>query len=101
MARRKNKLRVSDLPITEVVWIDAEESGDIGWNDLSETLTKAKRPCPVMHSVGYVVYRDEDHISLLSTIGPDECGSLEKIPAAFIRSERELSGGSGPNASPE
>ena len=100
MARRKNKLRVSDLPIIEVVWIDAEESGDIGWNDLGESLTKAKKPCPVMHSVGYVVYRDEDHISLLSTIGPDECSSLEKIPAAFIRSVRELSGVSGPSLPP-
>ena len=100
VARRKNKLKVSELPIYEVVWIDAEESGDIGWNDLDESLKKAKKPCPVMYSVGYVVYRDEDHISLLSTIGNDECSTLEKIPLGFIRSERELSGVTGPGASP-
>lgn len=100
VARRKNKLKVSELPIYEVVWIDAEESGDIGWNDIDDTLKKAKKPCPVMHSVGYVVYRGEDHISLLSTVGDDECSTLEKIPLGFIRSESELRGVSGPESPP-
>ena len=70
--------------IVEVVWIDAEEHGDVGWNDLKEQLTHAKKPCPTMTTVGYLVYDGKDHISLLSTIGNKECSTLEKIPKGFI-----------------
>ena len=70
--------------IVEVVWIDAEEHGDVGWNDLKEQLSHAKKPCPSMTTVGYLVYDGKDHISLLSTIGNKECSTLEKIPKGFI-----------------
>ena len=72
--------------IVEVIWIDAEEFGDTGWNDMKEMLRYAKKPCPDMRSVGYLVYKDDDHISLLSTIGNKECSTVEKIPVAFIKS---------------
>ena len=72
--------------IVEVIWIDAEEFGDTGWNDMKEMLRYAKKPCPDMRSIGYLVYRDDDHISLLSTIGNKECSTVEKIPVAFIKS---------------
>jgi len=71
--------------IVEVIWRDAEEHGEIGWNTLKDQLTYAKKPCPTMNSVGYEVYRDEDHISLLSSMGGKECSSIEKIPMAFIK----------------
>ena len=77
-------------PIVEVVWIDAEEKGEIGWNDLKSQLRAAKKPCPEMHTVGYEVYRGKDHISVLSTIGPSESSTLEKIPLGFIKSIKEL-----------
>ena len=88
-------MKPESLPIVEVVWIDAEEHGEIGWNDLKAMLKRAKKPCPVMNSVGYEVHRDDDHISLLSTIGPDECSTLEKIPTGFIRSITVLRGLTG------
>ena len=72
-------------PIVEVIWVDAEEKGEAGWNDVKEMLKYAKKPCPTMHSVGYEVFKSESHISLLSTIGPDECSTLEKIPMNFIK----------------
>ena len=43
-----------------------------------------------MKSVGYVVYKDSDHVSLLTTIGPDECSSIEKIPMSFVERYTEL-----------
>ncbi len=76
--------------IVEVVWIDAEEHGDVGWNDLKEQLSHAKKPCPSMTTVGYLVYDGKDHISLLSTIGNKECSTLEKIPKGFIVSITKL-----------
>ena len=72
--------------IVEVIWRDAEEHGEIGWNNTKEQLAYAKKPCPDMRSVGYLVYRDDDHISLLSTLGVKECSTVEKIPVAFIKS---------------
>ena len=39
-----------------------------------------------MRNIGYEVYRDDDHISLLHSIGNKECSSIEKIPMAFIKS---------------
>ena len=79
------KKKINDYNIVEVVWVDAEEKGDVGWNDLKAQLRYAKSPPPVMHSVGYLVHQCESHVSLLSTIGQDECSTLEKIPAGFIK----------------
>ena len=42
-----------DYKLVEVIWIDAEEHGDVGWNDLKSMKAYAKKPCPVMHTVGY------------------------------------------------
>jgi len=90
--KRRRKLKPADLPIAEVIWIDAEEIGDIGWNDLTELQKKADEPCPTMRSIGYVIHHSPSHISLLSSIGPVECGSLEKIPAEFLREVTYLRG---------
>ena len=80
------KIDVSSYPVVEVVWIDAVEEGGTGWNDLADMMREAKKPCPVMNSVGYMVYKDDDHLTLLSTIGTDECSTIEKIPTGFLRS---------------
>jgi len=77
-------------PIVEVIWIDAEEHGDVGWNDIKSQLAYAKKPCPEMRSVGYCVYKDDSHISILSTIGVKECSTLEKIPMSFVLEVKEL-----------
>ena len=70
--------------MAKVTWIDAEEIGDTGWNDLKDAIKKAKQPCPTMCSVGFVVHEDKNHIALLSTVGPDVCSTLEKIPMSFV-----------------
>ena len=79
-----------NYPIVEVLWTDAEEIGDVGWNDLKEQLKSAKKPCPTMKSVGYVLHRGDTHISLVSTVGADLSSTLEKIPTGFIKEIREL-----------
>jgi len=82
--------KCKQYPIVEVIWTDAEEHGDVGWNDLKSQLAHARKPCPQMKSVGYCVYRDDEHISLLSTIGYKESSTLEKIPLGFVIIVREL-----------
>jgi hypothetical protein len=81
----KKKIDVTEYSIVEVVWVDAEEKGDVGWNEVRAQLRYAKTLPPVMHTVGYLVHQCESHVSLLSTIGQDECSTLEKIPAGFIK----------------
>ena len=39
-----------------------------------------------MRTVGYLVHEGDEHVALLSTIGPDECSTLEKIPKSFLKS---------------
>ena len=73
-----------EYDIVEVVWVDAEEIGETGWNDLKGQLRDAKKPCTVMNSVGYLVFQNDKHVSLLSTIGKDLASTLEKIPSGFI-----------------
>ena len=79
-----------EYDIVEVLWIDAEENGDVGWNDLKEQLRYAKKPCPTMSTIGYLVHDGKDHISFLSTIGDKECSTLEKVPKGFIVSMNRL-----------
>ena len=75
-----------EYKLVEVVWVDAEEHGDIGWNSLKSMKAYAKKPCPVMKSVGYVLYHGEEHICLASTVGKTDCSTVEKIPTGFIKS---------------
>ena len=76
--------------MVRVVWTDAEEHGDVGWNSLPAQLKYAKKPCPEIVSVGFEVYRDDAHIALLSSIGAKECSTVEKIPMGFILAIEEL-----------
>ena len=79
-----------ELPVVRVTWIDAEEVGDTGWNCLRDQKRKAKEPCPTIISVGHVLFQSDKHISLVSTIGPDISGAVEKIPSQFVVSIEEL-----------
>ena len=91
MAKTKPTQYLYDiLTIIEVVWVDAQEFGEIGWNDLNDILTESQKPCPIMHSVGYLVRSDKDVISLLRTLGEDVSSTLEKIPRAWVKAERTL-----------
>jgi len=87
----KKKNALESFPLVEVVWVDAEEHGDVGWNCIEEMKETAKAEPKEMRSVGYVLYRGSKHISLISTIGPEECSSMSKIPTEFVKEIRELS----------
>ena len=65
--------------IVEVIWVDAEEHGDVGWNDLKAMKRYAKKPCPTMTSVGYILHQSKTHIALASTVGTEDCSTIEKI----------------------
>jgi|TARA_Y100000296_G_scaffold73223_1_gene90485 hypothetical protein len=87
---QKKKQSLENFPLVEVIWVDAEEHGDVGWNCLEEMKNAAKTEPKEMRTVGYVLHRGEKHISLVGTVGPEECSSLSKIPTEFVREIREL-----------
>lgn len=78
------------FPIVEVIWIDAIEEGEMGWNDPDDSVAIASSDCPVVHSVGYVVFESDSHIALIRAWHSDGYSSVEKIPRGFIRSIRTL-----------
>ena len=78
------------FPLVEVVWIDAIEEGDLGWNDPTESIANAQADCPIVHSVGYVIFESDSHISLIRSWHSDGLSSVEKIPKGFIREIRPL-----------
>lgn len=78
------------MKIFEVIWKDAEEYGDVGWNCIQDIKKHSKKPCPTMRSVGYVLFHNKKHISIVSTIGDKETSTLHKIPCEFIVEIREL-----------
>lgn len=80
------------FPIVEVIWIDALEAGNVGWNDPEEVISYAQEDCPLVHSVGYVVFESDSHIALIRAWHSDGYSSVEKIPKGFIREIRPLGG---------
>jgi hypothetical protein len=78
------------MKLVEVIWKDAEEYGEVGWNCIKDIKRQSKKPCPTMKSVGYVLFQNKNHVSIVSTIGDNESGTLHKIPCEFIISIREL-----------
>tara|TARA_Y100000310_G_scaffold301371_1_gene337819 strand:+ start:190 stop:453 length:264 start_codon:yes stop_codon:yes gene_type:complete len=78
-------MKAKVYPKIEVIWADAEEQGEVGWNNLKKQLKYAKKPCPTIKNIGYEVYRDDNHISLLHSVGENECSSVEKIPISCIK----------------
>ena len=78
------------FPIVEVIWIDAEEVGSLGWNEPDGVIADAGKECPVVHSVGYLIFESEAHISLIRAWHLDGFSSVEKIPKGFVRSIRAL-----------
>tara|TARA_R110000824_G_scaffold270536_1_gene459034 strand:- start:417 stop:704 length:288 start_codon:yes stop_codon:yes gene_type:complete len=85
MKKKKNDYKPLELVL--VIWIDAEEEGEIGWNDFKSIQKYSKKPCPKIQSVGHVVYHNDTHIALVSSLSEDRknSSSCEKIPTAFIQ----------------
>jgi hypothetical protein len=79
-----------NYPIVEVLWRDAVEIGDHPWNDFEEIMNQAKEPCPLVKSVGYLVFDGEAHISLVGGFHSEQAGRVEMIPKGCIEALRVL-----------
>jgi hypothetical protein len=79
------------MKIVKVIWVDAETVGDCNWQDFNEIKLIAKNDPPLMQSVGFVLHDCESHISIVDSVGEEDCGHLTKIPKKMIKEVVELS----------
>ena len=71
--------------MVSIHWVDAESDGGSGWQDPEEMLEYARRPLPVIHTVGLLVYEDAEQVAITDSKGPEEMGSVTKIPRQWIK----------------
>ena len=76
---------IQSTSLVEVVWLDAEACGEGGWMELEAGIEEAAKAPPLMRTVGYLLHSAEEFISLTDSIGPAECGSINKIPKQMIK----------------
>lgn len=74
--------------LVRIKWIDACSHGGPGWVDLEDAIEFASEPCPVMETVGHIIYEVNDprsgYVVMTDTLGVDECSAVHKIPYVMI-----------------
>ena len=76
--------------MVSIHWVDAESDGGSGWQDPEEMLEYARRPLPVIHTVGLLVYEDAEQVAITDSKGPEEMGSVTKIPRQWVKQYHRL-----------
>ncbi|MDP7028982.1 MAG: hypothetical protein QF733_02035 [Phycisphaerales bacterium] len=71
-------------PVVSVRWVDAEARGGPGWEDPEDMVEFALRPLAEVHTVGLLIHECDQFIALTDSRGPDQVGSVQKIPKAWI-----------------
>jgi len=79
-------MKIDGRPLLLVQWHDAA-SFHVGWEKLD---TIAKQTPVVVRSVGWLLKRTKQHITLVASIVEDEGGSDVTIPTGWIISEKEI-----------
>ena len=71
-------------PVVSVRWVDAEARGGPGWEDPEDMVDFALRPLAEVHTVGLLIHECNEFVALTDSRGPDQVGSVQKIPKAWI-----------------
>ena len=71
-------------PVVSVRWVDVEARGGPGWEDPEDMVEFALKPLAEVQTVGLLIHECEQFIALTDSRGPDQIGSVQKIPKAWI-----------------
>jgi hypothetical protein len=79
-----------------ITWIDAEsESND--WMPMEKAMSYAKESLPTVDSIGYVLYENEESVSLVHSIvrqkGNESVTHAIKIPKGMIKMRKTIDSG--------
>ena len=69
-----------------IVWKDHEDYTSSDWLSYEDATAQVSSPMALVRSVGWIYHENKEAVSLVSTIGPDECsGVLRIIKRAIVR----------------
>lgn len=72
------------MQLVHILWTDAITSAEAGWITKEEALTIASSSLPQMETVGFVLYENNEWISVTDSMGGDEFGQINKIPMSMV-----------------
>ena len=84
-----------DWPPVSVVWVDAEARGGPGWEDAEDLVEFAFKPLLEVRTVGLLIHSCDQFVALTDSRGPDQVGTVQKIPRAWIVSMDRLMSADG------
>jgi hypothetical protein len=70
--------------MVRIRWQDAVTSSEPGWTSRDDALGVAEVRPPTMSSIGYVLFENDEWLSITDSIGDDEFGQVTKIPKVMI-----------------
>ena len=79
--------------MTKVVlieWLDAESSADERWLPVDEAEEYAKAPLVPCFTVGFLLEAAEQHVTVATSNGQDQIGTIWKIPRGMIREVKTI-----------
>jgi hypothetical protein len=82
---------ISSTKPVKVTWLDAETIGDGGWLPLDECMEEMLTPLPTVISIGYVLCKNKQCITIADTVSSDCVGVINRIPLGMIVSIERLS----------
>ena len=77
--------------MVKIGWKDAATHGGPEWVPAEDAYDYCNAAPPVMHTVGFILNKTPDYVSVTDTIGPEETGSITVIPTGMIVSFEILS----------
>ena len=73
-----------------IKWLDAESHADDRWLQLDEAIEYAKEELQPCVSVGFLVAETWKHVSIATSNGHDQIGTIWKIPKGMILEQRVI-----------
>jgi hypothetical protein len=79
--KRKSK----DIPMVIVTWVDAAFSTTSHWQDGDRPEPPKKKGLHLCASIGFLVYRDDEWVQLVTTLTDGAHAHTTEIPAAMVK----------------
>lgn len=76
-----DNIEIDDCPLVRVTWQDAYDMPD-GWAEPEEILSWE---CATCTDVGYLVYTDEQRVTIMGSWNGDQGGRVTSIPADWVQ----------------
>lgn len=82
---------ISSPNLVYILWVDAQTQGEGGWITGDDAEEFAKTPPPEMRTVGFLLHKTDEYVSVTDSIGDEETGNITTIPTVMIKNIIALS----------